>query len=97
MEAWLLADRETLEGFYGQGFVMGALPANPNVEQVPKLQVEEGLRNASRHAKTKGEYHKTRHGFDLLARIDAGKVRRASTYAERLCDVLHRKTAGIPG
>ena len=36
MEAWFLADREALIEFYGQGFLAGSLPGQPNIEQIPK-------------------------------------------------------------
>ena len=36
MEAWFLADRYALRRFYGKDFRDNSLPANLNVEQVPK-------------------------------------------------------------
>jgi hypothetical protein len=91
MEAWLVADPDVLEGYYGQGFVRNALPRRRNVEDVTKQQVEDALKQATRNTKTKGEYHKTKHGFDLLALIRPEKVRAASPHADRLCKVLVEK------
>ncbi len=92
MESWFLADRKTLAKFYGQGFNPNALPKQANIEKIQKNDVNKGLDAATRHTKTKGKYHKTRHGFDLLAQIDPSKVRKASEYAENLCIVLRQKS-----
>jgi hypothetical protein len=93
MEAWFLADKEVLADYYGQGFLAGSLPGQPNIELVTKLEVFSSLQHASRNTQ-KGEYHKTRHGFDLLELIDPNRVRAASIHANRLLGVLERETAG---
>ena len=82
MEAWFLADREALAEFYDDGFLAKSLPGSPtNIEAVLKEDLESRLKQASRQTKTKGEYHKTRHGFALLALIDPKKVEDASPHA----------------
>jgi hypothetical protein len=82
MEAWFLADRETLAAFYGEGFLANSLPGNPrNIEVVRKGDLEQSLRHASKRTKTKGEYHKVKHGFALLALIDPRKVEASSPHA----------------
>jgi hypothetical protein len=93
MESWFLADRQALADYYGQGFIAGSLPGQPNVELISKRDVFKALQLASKNTKTKGEYHKTRHGFDLLEVIDPNLVRAASVHAERLLAVLQRETA----
>jgi hypothetical protein len=93
MEAWFLADRRTLVDYYGQGFLAGSLPGQANIELISKADVFSALQRASRNTRTKGEYHKTRHGFDLLELIDPSLVRAASVHAERLLTVLLRETA----
>jgi Domain of unknown function (DUF4276) len=92
MESWFLADHGALAQYYGQGFHRGSLPRNANLEQVSKVDVFKALENATKKTK-KGEYHKTRHGFDLVERIDPALVRAASGHAERLLTVLTRETA----
>ena len=92
MEAWFLADRQALTSYYGQGFLAASLPGQPNVELIPKRDVLNTLRHASRNTQ-KGEYHKTRHGFDLLEQIDPACVRTASDHANRLFNVLVREAA----
>lgn len=88
MESWFLADAETLASYFGQGFQVTALPRNPNIEEIAKLVVLHALDAATRQTKTKGAYSKGSHSFDILAKIDANKVRRASPYAERLAMAL---------
>ncbi len=89
MESWFHADKEALEGFYGQGFNKNALRPNPRVENIPKADVREGLRNAT--VKTRpGNYfdNKTTHGPKLLALIDPRRVRTASPNCEKLFAAL---------
>jgi len=94
MESWFLADRSALLAYYGQGFLSNSLPGQTNVELISKQDVFSNLEHASRPTK-KGEYHKTRHGLDLLQEIDPNRVRTASQHAARLFAVLARET-GIP-
>jgi hypothetical protein len=84
MESWFMADKEYLSTYFGQGFNADALPARREIELIPKNDVYAGLENATRGTKTKGEYHKTRHGFDILSGIDPEKVGRASPFAGQL-------------
>jgi hypothetical protein len=93
MEAWFLADRQALTDYYGQGFRVGSLPGRQNIELISKPDVFKALQHASKDTKTKGEYHKTRHGYDLLELIDPALVRAASGHAERLFAVLLRAAA----
>jgi hypothetical protein len=93
MESWFLADRQTLADYYGQGFIADSLPRQPNIEVISKQDVFRALQHASKNTKTKGEYHKTRHGFDILELIDPDLVGAASNHAKRLLAVLHRETA----
>lgn len=93
MEAWFLADQQALIAYYGQGFLAGSLPAQGNIELIPKQEVFRCLQHASRKT-TKGEYRKATHGFDLLERIRPDRVRAASNHANRLLDTLAKKAAG---
>lgn len=92
MEAWFLADQQVLADYYGQKFSSSSLPPQPNIELIPKLTVYSTLRNATKKTQ-KGEYHKTRHGFELIERIDPNLVRTASHHANRLFVVLERETS----
>ncbi len=90
MEAWIVADVETLQKFYGQRFHANSIPKNKNVEQIAKTEIEAGLKTATQKTQ-KGEYHKTRHAPDILKLLDMGKVRGAAPYCERLFETLKEK------
>jgi hypothetical protein len=90
MEAWLIADVGTLSNFYGANFYVNSIPANPNVEQIHKDQLEPSLRAATRNTK-KGEYHKIYHAFKLLEVINVGIVRGAAPHCERLFATLETR------
>jgi hypothetical protein len=60
MESWFHADKNALEDYYKSGFRKAALKANPNVEEISKRDVIEGL-NAATKDTTEGKYHKTKH------------------------------------
>jgi hypothetical protein len=84
MESWLLADRQTLQAYFGQGFKPNALPAASRpIEGIDKDTLYQALKAATANCKTKAEYGKGEHSFKLLARIDPQKVTAASGWAER--------------
>lgn len=87
METWFLADKEALAAYYGKDFSIDDLPKHTSIESVSKKDVEAGLHRASALT-TKGNYHKTRHGFDILASLNPEKVARGSVHAKRLIDFL---------
>jgi hypothetical protein len=81
MEAWFLADREALAEFYDGRFLAKSLRGSAtDVESIRKDDLEPCLKHASRPTQ-KGEYHKTKHGFALLASIDPSKVEAGSPHA----------------
>lgn len=90
METWFLADKETLESYFGQGFNKQALPRNPKLEHIPKRDVLDGLERAS-SSTTKKTYSKGDHSFVILGLIDPSKVQRASGHAKMLINVLSEK------
>ena len=87
MESWFLADASALESFYGRGFQREALPGNPDIEQVPKQDVLNGLAHATRNA-SKGRYGKGARSFVILAELDPVRVRNASPHADRFLGAL---------
>jgi hypothetical protein len=90
MEAWFLTDKAMLAQYYGDGFKQSALPPNPRIEEIPKGDVFDGLDRAT-VATSKGAYHKTRHGFDILERLDPGTVQQRSPFAAALFTILLMK------
>jgi hypothetical protein len=88
MEAWFMADIDTLKKFYGQGFKENAIPKNINVETIDKNSLERSLEAASRDTKSKGEYQKIQHASKLLEMLDVDKVRKASLECDRIFTTL---------
>lgn len=91
MEAWFIADCDTLAAFFGQHFNANALPNREDVENIAKPDLYTGLENATRLCEKMGRYGKGRHSFDILAQIDPAKVMEVSPYAKRLIDTLREK------
>lgn len=89
MESWFLADVERLALYYGKNFQPNRLPPSPQVEQVPKDDVLNGLRGATTDTQ-KRSYHKTGHAPDLLASVNPQRVRAAAPHCERLFSVLEQ-------
>lgn len=83
MEAWIIADMHTLRDFYGQGFNSNPIPQRPDVENVPKSDLESSLKTATRNTQ-KGEYHKIRHAPKVLSLLDVTTVRNRAPYCDRL-------------
>jgi hypothetical protein len=83
MEAWLIADPETLAAFFGEGFRDNALPGGQDVEQVRKTDLMNGLRMATRDSR-RGRYHKIQHGPKVLGRLDPRKVWDRAQHCDRL-------------
>jgi Domain of unknown function (DUF4276) len=83
MESWFLADPEKLASYYGNGFSSKALKPNPRVEEIPKADVLECLKQATKNTQ-KGAYHKTAHAPSILASLGSDTVRKAAPNCDRL-------------
>jgi hypothetical protein len=91
MEAWFLADGESLAGYYaGQGFYPNALPRAKDVETLDKETVLTSLKDATRKTK-KGEYQKIKHASQLLGVIRPKQVREASRHCDLLFTTLEER------
>ena len=91
MESWFLADHAALQSFYGNGFNNGALSSNSDVEDVPKQDVLNGLRTATRNT-SKGSYNKGKHSFTILETLDPARVSAGSRHAELLLQALKSRS-----
>jgi hypothetical protein len=92
MESWFHADKDALAEFYESGFQKGSLAANPKVEEIPKRDLVNGLKAATKPTK-KGAYHKTAHAPKLLQRIRPTLVRAAAPNCERLFQAVLARLA----
>ncbi len=89
MEAWFIADIDTLRKFYGQGFKENAILRNQNVETIDKDSLEPSLKAATYNT-SKGEYQKIKHASKLLELLNVAEVRKASHYCDRLFTTLEQ-------
>ena len=83
MESWFLADKDALATYFGQGFLRNSLPAQANIELIPKCDVLNQLQHAVGPT-TQRHYHKTNHGYELLGLINPAMVANASQRARAL-------------
>ncbi len=90
MENWFLADKASVQAFFGQGFNLAALPI-ASVETVSKNTVYSALETATQACKTKAPYGKGAHSFKLLRVIYPDKVEAASPWAKRFLDELRKR------
>jgi len=87
MESWLIADGESLSGFYGQGFKNSSLPEARDIESVDKDRIMKALQSATRDT-TKGEYSKGKISFAALSAIKVGVVRAKMPHCDRMATTL---------
>ncbi|MCY4312818.1 MAG: hypothetical protein OXD44_03815 [Gammaproteobacteria bacterium] len=61
---------------------------SPNIGDIQKKDVMEGLQNAARSCKKKGKYSKGIHSFRILEKIDTDKVFLVSRHARLLIQAI---------
>jgi hypothetical protein len=93
MEAWIVADPEALEQFFGPGFNRNAIPRNDDVEEIGKETLIAALEEAARQT-NKRRYHKLDHGAKLLGLIDPDVVRSRAIHCRRLFEFLLKNVEG---
>ena len=93
MEAWFLADQETLTVYFGGGFRLNSLPRNAEVENIPGQDVLNGLHSATRECR-KGVYNKTTHAIALLDQLNPYVVYNACPNFSLLIDHLRDQRVG---
>ena len=85
MEAWFLADRQTLIGYFSDGINQNPISRNHNVEQI--AEPDDGIRDATRRCR-KGRYNKTTHAAALLNQLNPTAVYNACPNFALLVDFL---------
>lgn len=90
MEAWFLADPDTLANYFGPDFQRDKLPRHTDLAAVDPEGIVEGLRSASRMT-SKGKYDKGSHSFDILGLLIPERVRQRCPEARRLIEFMENQ------
>ena len=83
METWFIADRNSLQRYFGAKFNENAFRQWPQLEAVPKATVFDALERATDKGYAKGKV-----SFALLAQIDPALVEAACPHSKALLDRL---------
>ena len=86
METWFLADRELLQEHFGLELVESHFKKWPVLENLSKETVLNALRAAT--VRCSSPYEKGKVSFDLLAKLNPGRVEIACPHAKELLDRL---------
>jgi hypothetical protein len=93
MEAWIVADPDKLEEFYGKGFNKNALPKRPVLDEEPKDSLY-GALDAATRSTLKRTYGKIKHASEILKRIQPDVVAERCTSFRQLTQWLDGAIAG---
>ena len=98
MEAWIVADPQSLAKYYERDFHANKLPQRPDLEEEPKAELYDKLAKATRDT-SKGEYSeakntKNRHAGALLAKIDPTTVAKRCPRFRTLVEWLDQRISG---
>lgn len=93
MEAWIVADPDKLEEFYGQGFKRNALPKRQALDEEAKADLFASLEGATKGTK-KGRYGKIAHASEILKRLQPSVVAARCTSFRQLTDWLDAAIGG---
>ena len=97
MESWFLADPDAVEKYYHHSaFLKSALGGTENVESIPKLEVEDRLKEATRRT-SKGEYNKVTHAPELLRQLRPDLVKRRAENCRKLFDSVTSRLNQMSG
>jgi hypothetical protein len=87
MESWFLAHPKMLSDYYGVGFLVNSIGERADVERVPKAEVLNLLKRATKDTR-KGEYSKVKHAPFLLEKLDSGRVRDRAEHCRQLFEAV---------
>lgn len=93
MEAWVFADEEKLEEFYGKDFKKNALPKRKVLDEEPKTSLYAAIEKATKATK-KGSYGKVKHASALLKMVRPGKVAERCVSFQQLTQWLDAAIGG---
>jgi hypothetical protein len=92
METWFLCDPTTLKNHFGKSFKQEKLPAiSTALETLPKADIYDGLKQATRHDKKRAPYGKGPDAFKILRLLDPNLVQKNCPWAARFIDAVTQK------
>ena len=86
METWFLADRDTLQNYFGSSFQAGRLPRQRELESIPKNDVLQSLADATEDCNKR--YDKGIVSFAILERVNPALVAKRCPSAKSLLECL---------
>ena len=91
MEAWFIADPQSLTGLFGPSFRINALPNPQNAESTTPSELVAAIRRELRRISSRRrDYDKVADGAKLLELIDPAFVSQRCPHFKRLMDFLAR-------
>lgn len=91
METWCIADRATLQRFFGHKLQENALCKLDDLENRDKTIVQDALVRATRDCGKDREYKKGKRSFELLGELNPTVLKQNLPHFKKLCDVLSSK------
>jgi hypothetical protein len=92
MESWFLADKEKLAACYDNKFDEKALGKHKEVEKIPKNDVIEKLKNATKDTSNgKGKYDKGESAGKILREIRPQKVLESAPHCKKLFESISKQ------
>jgi hypothetical protein len=89
METWFLADKDAFVAFYeGDRILVKHLACNPEVESIPRGDVQDKLAAATAQCTKRGPYHKVRHGLAILPTLNPAIVEVRAPHAREFNDFI---------
>ena len=89
METWIVADRRTLEGHYGEKFRESALPPVHDLESRRRQYVQNALEKATENCTN--AYQKGKRSFEVLAKLEPSTLKEYLPSFVRVCRILDER------
>jgi hypothetical protein len=93
MEAWIVADHDSLRNHYGSRLQVSALPPLAILEERNRHDIQDALVQATRNCKN--AYQKGKRSFDILSKLTPDALKPHLPSFRRNLEILDEKLKGI--